>query len=120
MVREKFMVFECVREKKCFGGDFGFLLKLWDFIWSLCVSRFFRGEIKKMDFDLASGIYIRLLVSDGKKEDLYKKKILMKLVKKFGDIGTIKIFDEKELKRDDLEKLLGKIKISNGNYFLHL
>ena len=111
MSKNKFAIFDYVKNKNEIELKLNFLKQMPDFIWNWYVQNFCPITIKNLNFDIADGFLIKLPIEKNKFNNFDANKIFMKVLKKLDDVKIIKcpndfILDEKN-----------KILVSHGNYF---
>ena len=111
MSKNKFAIFDYVKNKNEIELKLNFLKQMPDFIWNWYVQNFCPITIKNLNFDIADGFLIKLPIEKNKFNNFDANKIFMKVLKKFDDVKIISCLDDFVL--DGKNKIRG----SHGNYF---
>ena len=111
MSKNKFAIFDYVKNKNEIELKLNFLKQMPDFIWNWYVQNFCPITIKNLNFDIADGFLIKVPIEKNKLNNFDANKILIKVLKKFDDVKIIHCPDDFVLNKKN------KILISHGNYF---
>lgn len=111
MSKNKFAIFDYVKNKNEIELKLNFLKQMPDFIWNWYVQNFCPTTIKNLNFDIANGFLIKLPIAKNKFNNFNANRILMKVLKKFDNVKIINCPDDFVLDEKN------KIQISHGNYF---
>lgn len=115
MQKNKFAIFDYVKNRNEIDIKFPAIKKMPNFIWQWYVKKFCPLAIKNIDIDLANAYFVKLPIEKKENNNLYAHEIFIESMKKLGDLDIIKCPSEFIT---DANKC--KIAVSDGAYFFTL